>query len=368
MSAPSSAAAAALVASQRAWRFAYKAVSNAGVELRDLTVEECKVSNNDLADKSKRTCNVRIAESTPFDQLSEMFRPYATLLLPGGGSATWCLGTFYLSSATGSVLAAAGESSQDYVGYDRLLALDEEKLSDRYVEGVGANPTTQLAAHISNRGLSNAGVVAQSKTLPAALEWEPGTSILTLFNDLCSSVGYRSLYADPLGNLVATPYVDPASAPVVWAYAADAQSVIVPGVDVTLDLFNVPNKWTAYVSEPDRPALTSTYTNTNPSSPTSTVSRGRTIVDVVQLQQATGEAPPVDQATLDAKVLQMAQQASQVYSDVTFETGLMPFHETGDVFTLDVGAGPVRYREHQWSMDLKPGGKMSHTFRRVVAI
>lgn len=368
MPAPAAGVAAALTATERSWRFAYRACDSSGNELRDLTVESCKVENNDLADKSKRTCQVTLARTSPFDQLSELFRPYVTLLLPGGGFATWCMGTFLLSSATGSVLTAAGESSSSFVGYDRLLVLDEDKLTDRLVVAAGAVVTTQVASILTGAGLPSTSVVASAKTLPAPLEWEPGTPKLTVVNALLSAIGYRSLYADELGTPVATPYVDPASAPVVWAYAADRSSVIVPGVDVTLDLFNVPNRWVAYVSEPDRPPLTSVYTNTNPASPTSTVNRGRTIVDVVQLQQATGDAPPVDQATLDARVLQLAQSGSQVYSDVDFATSMMPFHDTGEVFTLDVGSGPVRYRESKWSLELKVGGQMGHTFRRVVTI
>lgn len=370
MAAPTSDVAYALTQPTRSWRFNYYAVNAAGAEVRELTVEDCKVSNNDLADKVKRTCTVRLAKSSTFDQLTERFRPYATLILPSGSTAVWCLGTFYLSSATDALLTQAGESSRDFVGYDMLLALDEEKLTDRYVEGAGANPTTQLSTHLANRGFPTSGIIAQSKTLPAPLEWQPGTSILTLLNDLLGAVGYRSLYMDEQGVPRGEPYVNPATAPVVWAYAPDTKSVIVPGVEVTLDLFGVPNKWTAYVSEPDRPTLTSTYTNTNSLSPTSTVSRGRTINEVIQLQQSPegGDVPPVDQATLDAKVQQMAQQASQVYSDVSMTTGLMPFHGAGDVVTLDTGAGPIRYREASWSLECKPGGRMEHTLRRVVLI
>lgn len=369
MPTPTGPTAVELVAATRSWSFSYKAVSSDGLtELRDLTVELCTVDNNDLADVAKRTCSVTLAASSPFDQLAELFRPYVTLRFASGGVATWCLGTFLLSSSTTRALAQAGSSSLPFVGYDRLLVLDEDKITDRFVCAAGATVTTQVGTVIDGAGLPSTGVVASALTLPAAMEWEPGTPKLKIVNDLLSAIGYRSLYADELGVPRAEPYVDPASAPVVWAYAADATSVILPDVDVTLDLFNVPNRWVAFVSEPDRPPLTSTYTNTNPASPTSTVSRARTIVEVVQLQQATGEAPPVDQTTLDAKVLQLAQTASQVYTDAEFTTGMMPFHGSGEVFTLDVGDGPQRYREHTWSIDLRPGGTMKHRFRRVVAI
>jgi hypothetical protein len=370
MPAPSSSAAAALIAVQRQWSFRFEAVQQSTMtELRELTVESCSITNNSLADKVQRTCDVKLAASSPFSFLNELFRPYAVLTDPASGVSTeWCLGTFLLSSNVSSELTTAGDSSAACTGYDRLLALDEQKVSWRFSYPAGTNPTTEVAATLASVGFQTGGVVAQSKTLPAPLEWEPGTPLLTVINDLLASVGYSPLAMNELGQPVAAPYVDPAAAEVVWKYAADASSVILPGVDTTLDLFNVPNEWTAYVSEPDRPVLRSTYTNTNPASPTSTVSRGRTISQVVQLQQSTGDAPPGDQATLDAKVQQMAQQSSQVYSDVEFTTGLMPFHGNAEVFTLDTGKGPIRYREHTWSLDLVAGGKMRHRFRRVVLI
>lgn len=358
----------ALVASQRNWSFAYKAVSGDGnTVLRDLTVERCSVANNNLADKVKRTCQVTLAASSPFDQLSELFRPYVTLTY-GGTTFTWCLGTFLLSSNSNRALAEAGGSSSALVGYDRLLVVEEDKIDDRLVILTGAVVTDWVAAVLVGAGLPSNGVVSSALQTVAPMEWDPGTPKAKVIADLLSAIGYRSLYCDELGTPIAEPYVDPAAAPVVWNYAPDVRSVIVPGVDVTLDLFSIPNRWVAYVSEPDRPVLTSTYTNENPASVTSTVNRGRTIVDVIALQQATGEAPPVNQATLDAKVLQMARNASQVYSDAEFTTGLMPFHGDGEVFTLDVGDGPVRYREHTWEMDLAAGGQMKHRFRRVVAI
>lgn len=364
MPVPSGAAASALVASQRQWAFSYKAVNQANVEVRDLTVERCEVSNNDLADKSKRTCNVVLAASSTFDTLTEKFRPYVTL----ANGDTWCMGTFLLASDKTPVLVEAGRSSRALTGYDRLLELEEGKVVDRLVIPTSTVVTTYVISVLVGLGFSINRVSTSGLTLPAPLEFPPGATILSMLNALLSAIGFRSLYMDELGQPVVEPYVDPASAPVLWAYAPGPNAVIRPGADLSLDLFNVPNRWVAYVSEPDRPVLTASYINSNPASPTSTVNRGRQIVDVVQLSQAQGDAPPVNQATLDAKVLQMAQEASQVYSDVEFTTGMMPFHGTGEVFTLDTGSGPIRYREHKWSMDLEVGGLMQHTFRRVVAI
>lgn len=360
---------AALTATERRWSFRYERLDkDATTVLGELDVEACSVADNALADKSKRTCSVKLAPGEAFDQLDELFRPYVRLQLADSTWAEWLLGTFLLSTGGTRSASRAGDSGQSFSGYDRLLELDEDKSTVRWVEPAGANVVAAASLHLTNRGLLPT-ITPSTKTLPAAMEWEPGTPILKIVNDLLTTIGYTTLSADEYGNPVAAPYVDPGSADVVWEYAVDPSSVILPGIDTNVDLFNVPNVFVAYVSEPDRPTLRSTYTNNNPASPTSTVNRGRSIVEVVQLSQSSGDAPPVDQTTLDERVLRMAQEASQIYEDVEFSTGLMPFHTSGDVFTLDNGTtGAIRYREHTWEMELKAGGTMKHRMRRVVTL
>jgi hypothetical protein len=149
-----------------------------------------------------------------------------------------------------------------------------------------------------------------------------------------------------------------------YEYADDDTSVITPEVSQTLDLFSVPNKWTLLVSDPDRPALVSSYTNTSPGSPTSTVRRGRTITDFRQEQDA------ADQATLDAKVATLAFQASQVYEAIEFHTAIMPIHSGNDVYRITYGplAVAAKYSEQSWSITFEAGQMMQHKARRVVTV
>ena len=56
-------------------------------------------------------------------------------------------------------------------------------------------------------------------------------------------------------------------------------SIIFPGSIKEEDLFAVPNKWVVVVSNPERESLRSVYVNDIPASKTSTISRGRAIVD-----------------------------------------------------------------------------------------
>ena len=101
-------------------------------------------------------------------------------------------------------------------------------------------------------------------------------------------------------------------------------------------------------------------------SPTSTVSRGRTITKVVT--EAIADSP----ATLATLAANMAFNDSQIYETVTLTTSLMPMHSDSDVISLGAsGLGLLagtKYAETSWTMPLSPGGAMVHSLRRVVSV
>lgn len=359
----------ALQASAKTWVFRYDVVNAAGAVLRTANVMSCSVENNDLAE-IKRTCKIVMAPSPlgdnaslVFNQLSERLQPYARLLKADGTYWEWPMGTFYLSSSSTRRVAPAGDRGIPFDGYDGLVVLKEDRVLDRYVVAAGTNYVTAIGTVLTSAGfVTLTGVVATAKTLPAAMEWEPGTSKGVIINDLLAAINYSSLSMSPSGLPTAAPYVDPDTATPVWDYTIDSNSVVVPGIDVALDLFDVPNVFVGIVSQPDRAPLRSVYTNSAGSSTTSTLNRGRSIVRV--LTDEVKDA--VDQATLDALVIRFAKESAQQFETADFNTGMMPFHDTGDVSRLDYGNGLLKFRETQWSLDLKAGATMKHSMRRTV--
>ena len=95
---------------------------------------------------------------------------------------------------------------------------------------------------------------------------------------------------------------------------------------------------------------------------TSTVSRGRTIVDYREIDNI------ADQEALDAYVQRIAFNASQVYGYVNFETALMPMHSYSDVLTLEYSKLNLsgKYSETNWTLPLEAGAMMMHEVRRIV--
>lgn len=351
-----------LYTGSRFWSFRYELLDANGIHIGDLeNVESGKVDQDWLAE-IKRTASFTVQETTFIDYLSDRIKPWVRLHLPPFGDDDWVewpQGVFILSTPTRSI-NAAGHVSRDVAGYDLTQILLDDKVGTRHSVPAATAYTTAIGALLP----SYADVVVSPLTVPVTMEWDPGTSKLKIINDLLAAINYESLSVNEVGVFQVRPYRSPAERGIEYYYGHGPDSIMLPDVDQTLDLFSIPNHWVLVVSEPDRVPLAGTYTNTDPGSLTSTVRRGRTIVDYRTEQDA------ANQATLDAKAARLAFEASQVYEAVDFTTGLNPLHSGNDVYSiLDPRLGlDAKFVEYRWSMELAPAGQMSHKARRVVSL
>lgn len=357
---------AALHSGGRQLSFRYELLTAAGDHKAWLGgVKAGSIAYNALA-QIKRTARFSIDESVgdSINWQSDRIRPHFRLLMSDGGWATWPLGEFLLSSPTRRSDSTSTAVLRAVEAYDQLVVLVDDKVTDRYTVAAGVNYIAQVKTLLDSAGITRQNLAATTKVLPAARDWPPGTRKLDIINDLLTAINYRTLWFDERGLAVAEAYMAPSSAPIEYSYRDDDDSVTFPEVEETLDLFSVPNKWVLVVSQPDRPVLTASYTNSAASSPTSTVARGRTIVDFRD------DVDAADQDALNAKVSRLAFEASQIYQSVELQTGVMPHHSDADVLDVQFGALQIaaRYSEHSWEMDLRTGGRMSHRVRKVVTV
>lgn len=381
---------AALHASNRKVSFKYELLDSGNRLKKQLdNVLSSSVSYNALAE-IKRTARFSLKDDGTINFLIDRIKPYVRLWIPPGrilaryysflkatqpnlyqtiqeapetgGWVEFPLGVFILSTPSKKA-DESGIVTREVEAYDQLQVLVDDKVIDRYTVSAGTNYILAVKTILDSTGITNQNLTATNKTLPTDRDWEPGTTKIKIINDLLSSINYLSLWFDEDGLAIAQPYISPSEQGSEYTYKDDHESVIFPDVEQSLDLFKVANKWVLVVSEPDREPISSTYTNTNANSPTSTINRGRTIVDYRQEDAA-------DQATLDSKVQRIAFEASQIYEHVDFYTPIMPMHSNADVFTLEFSKLGInaKYSEHQWSMELKAGARMKHQIRRVVNI
>jgi hypothetical protein len=351
------------VPGSRRFAFRYELLDSSNAKIGDLTdVEACTVTMNWLAD-IKRTATFQLKDTDQVDFLSNRIKPYIQLRIPPYGPNDWVewpQGVFLLSSPQRTT-DTTGTRWRSVTAYDAGQVYADDLVTARYTVAAATKYTDAVSTLL---GSVPKNITTSASVLPAALEWPPGTSKLKIINELLDAMNYESLSFDEDGIATVRPYRVPSTRPSEYTYADNAVSVMLPTVTQDLDLFAIPNSWVLVVSNPDQSALSSTYTNTNPASPTSTVRRGRTIVDFRTQQNA------ADQASLDALVSRLAFEASQIYEAIQFETGLMPIHSGNDVYRIEYSpmAIAAQYSEHGWTMELGVATTMKHNARRVVTV
>ena len=196
------------------------------------------------------------------------------------------------------------------------------------------------------------------------LEFEIGTEKLRVINELLQEINYTSLWVDENGYYTAKPYILPNEREIEYTYADDKLSIMYPGIEEELDLFNVPNKFIVVASNPESSPLVSRYENINPKSLTSIPSRERVIVDYREVDDI------ANQEALDEYTKRIAYEANQVFGYVNFNTIIMPFHSYSDLLEIknSILGIEANYVETRWRMKLKAGTQMEHTARRVIQI
>lgn len=310
----------------------------------------------------KRTAKLHIEDDGSINWLSDRIQPFFMLLMPDGGWATWSLGIFLLSSPTGQDVN--GKIYRDVECYDGLQILNDNKVITRYTITAGTTYFSAITTLFSSAGITKMNIQQTTQTLPADKEYDPSTSYLKIINDLLSDMTYTALWVDEYGYFTSWLYQTPAVRGVGYTYQNDNLSITYNGVQNTLDLFAVPNSWTVVASNAETPPLTSTYTNSNPNSLTSTVSRGRTIVNYSTIDTI------ADQPSLDAYVQKTAFEDSQVYGQLVFDTAIMPMHSYDDILQVNYSYQNIsdKYEEIGWTLPLVAGGKMQHNTQKVVQI
>jgi hypothetical protein len=242
--------------------------------------------------------------------------------------------------------------------------LNEDRFEDRHIIKAGTNYVSAVNAIIISAGVGYAQVTPSNYSLTADCEFEGGTTKLAAINTLLAEINYTDLYADEYGMLRAAPYILPFDAEVDYIYRTDDQSVILEEALDEFDLFSIPNKWVVFASNPDTSPMSSVYINDKLTSVTSTVNRGRTITQYVQLNNV------ASQATLDNYARRLAYESGSVYDTMYFRTAAMPYHGYLTNLFIDhkIFGIAAKFQEESWSMALDAAEPMKHVVKRVIFV
>lgn len=249
----------------------------------------------------------------------------------------------------------------EITAYDLTYLAKLSKIEDRILIPKGTLYTDAIRDQIVTSGITNFIVEPKADTLLSdRSDWEPGTSRLTIINDLLSEINYNSLWMDLAGTVRGTPYRAASSKNINIEYRNNQYSLLYPEDSSTVDIFDRPNVFIAVVENPDLPGnMRAVSVNDDPSIDFSTVNRGR-IAEYEKLDNIASQAEL--QAYVDNKKLK-SLMATQ---EIEFSTAANPIHSAFDVIGLYKDDITGIYEETEWSMQFQPGEPMTHKARRTV--
>lgn len=340
--------------------FRYDLLNYNETKIGELTSLGGSLGLNSLAQiKRKGKFKFKENEFKDIDWLNDKVQPVFIL----NGKHEFPLGVFMISSPTRDLNKES--VYREVECFDTSLVLLEDKFDTRYRIVKGTNYITAIEQIIGSAGIWRINIPYINSTLRTDREFEIGTSKLEAVNYLLQEINYTSIWVDELGNFTANPYILPNDRIVEYSYKNDDMSIIIPDTSVEeIDLFNVANKWVVVATNPETEPLVSKFTNDNAASPTSTINRRRNIVDFREVDDI------ASQSILDEYVRRIAYEASNVYGKFIFNTAIMPHHSYMDALYCehtDLGI-KNKYIETSWEMDLKAGGVMRHSARRVIQL
>lgn len=351
----------ALFSSARQVRYEFT-LSNAADEYIGMIEVENAVITFDSTSEVMRTFTGSVSRDDllNMDSIDYRITAWMCLMMPNKKEIKWALGKFIVIP---SMSYSNGLNHVNISGFDlSKIALDDKTSLRIYVDDTTIY--TSAISQLLREMYTNVEIEETSLTKSFSQEWDLNESKLTIINDLLKGINYNPLYFDENGKCICKPYVLESERNIDFQYIANQTSVIVDGIELISDKFDIPNKWIRYTENPDAPYLISVYENDNPESPYSTVNRHRTIVN----SEAVNDIANID--VLNAYVRKIAASSMQSTNTLTFSTLNIPGHGLNEMLWVEIPSYGIfdRYVEEAWEMELKTGGRMQHRCKKVVVL
>lgn len=305
----------------------------------------------------KRTGTINFIGFDPdIDFINDRIKIY-TILSDGVNELTYPSGMYLLSSPV-EITKTNSVSEYSVSVYSKTQILVEDKEIERFVIKKGKVYTNVIQELLIGTGIGDIEIVSSPLTVQRDLSFEPGTSKISIINELLKQINYYPIFTNNEGSVSIEPYIPLQERNADYFYRINDNSIVSKGLTTTLDLFNVPNVVTRVVTNAETEPLVSTFKNYDTDDLTSIPNRGREIDDYKEIS----DIP--DQLTLDAFVRREAEEAKKVFGEFTFNTSINPMHEQNECVEIN---GYIVV-ESSWRMSLTVSGLMSHTARRVVYV
>jgi hypothetical protein len=319
------------------------------------------IENDTNNETARRLTGLKLmpSEAADVNTLTDRLRVYMTPGAPGGiRGSEYRLGTFLWGGEDQPQRSWGLEHHSELV--DRTYILSK-KSTQAFGWSRGANITLMMFFLFGRAAfrLEDIAVIGESanRGLRDPRAWEPGSTWLEKLNDLGAGTGFVSPWADEHGRIYFDAIPDPAvSSPTVPEYGPDTR-MVADSIVYSGGLLDAPNDFGASDSGTDR-IRTGRY-QLPASAPHSFANRGWRIGETRSVQGSS------DSTALNANARALAR-GSDVLDYVTFSSTLDPRHGTYAIVPCPDRDGIMRnWLEDSWAMELRSGGLMQHTLRRI---
>lgn len=265
--------------------------------------------------------------------------------------------------------ATVKESSDDHQtelvnveAYDRCWRVQTVVWTGGKMLRAGTNYISAVESLLAECGITLLMKTPLSAVLSNSRTWDIGTSYISIINELLDEINYDELWFNGDGYAVLRPQQIPTAEAITQILNdSDVHSMMLPELSREQDIYSAPNAFLVVCSGPDRKTtLTAEAVNDIPTSPLSTVRRGRKIYKFLRLSDVPS------QAELNRYAQLLRWESMGLGETVTVKTALRPGHGVGDVIGLATELTQGIFTETEWSCALAAGETMTHKLRRVI--
>ena len=270
----------------------------------------------------------------------------------------WPLGVFLVAAP--SEQYTASHNTKELTLIDKLTIPKDDVLVNTVQVSAGSNIIQAAVTQLKATGETAIAATPSTKVLTNALTWPPGTSRLTVINDLLSVAGYWSLWTDETGQFMITPYQDPANRAVQWEFIEGSLAIHSPEWTRTVSTWDATNR-VVLVSQADDNGNTwmAVATDDDPNSPTSTVSIGRVLNPIVQ-----ENVEASSQADLQLQANRMLLDNSRASTTLSVSHAAVPLWYNDAVLFQSQGYS-AKAVILKMSLKLTPGSQVQAEWREV---
>lgn len=297
--------------------------------------------------------NEYVKKKYVFDKMKDRLKVYLNK-----DGTEYSLGVFMIISAPKSDNGKLEEYS--FECYDETMKLEQNQIDERLFFAKG---TSQLSA--INKILVDLGFMLiisddSSALLQNDREWEVGTNVLDIVNELLKEINFCDFHINSEGyvKLIKKRQKDNAD----FVYKKGKFSIIVPETTEKIDVYKIPNLFVGTVSNPDTPNMYFKIVNDRLDSPVSTINRGFPIRKTYKLDNI------ASQDELEEFIKNEFNNSLQQTESITFSTEQEAMHEFESVVQVETNNIKGLYVEIDWSINLGFNGDMKHTAERKVFI